>query len=91
MRIEVGTFSTNVYRKKTHTNQYLNFNSNHHLSQKVGTVSILMKRLELITNEDDKEKEENIVQEAFKACDYPDWTLKKKRRKTTRTMKYKNL
>ena len=78
---EDGTFSTNVYRKKTHTNQYLNFNSNHHLSQKVGTVSTLMKRLELITNEDDKENEENLVQGAFRACDYPEWTLKKKKKK----------
>ena len=31
---EGGTSSMNVYQKKTHTNQYLNFNSNHHLRQK---------------------------------------------------------
>ena len=76
-----GTFSTKVYRKKTHTNQYLNFNSNHHLGQKVGIVSTLMKRLELITHDDDKEKEKDLVAEAFRACDYPEWTLKEKKKK----------
>ena len=64
-----GTFSTKVYRKKTHTNQYLNFNSNHHLGQKVGIVSMLMKRFESITNDDDKEKEKDLAVEAIRACD----------------------
>ena len=75
-----GTFSTKVYRKKTHTNQYLNFNSNHHLSQKVGIVSTLMKRRELITNVEDQEKEKNFVQDAFRACEYPEWTIKEKKK-----------
>ena len=43
---EDGTITSRVYRKKTHTNQFLNFQSNHHLKQKVGIVSTLMKRLE---------------------------------------------
>ena len=42
---EDGTITSRVYRKKTHTNQFLNFQSNHHLKQKVGIVSTLMKRL----------------------------------------------
>ena len=76
-----GTLTTNVYCKKTHTNQYLNFNYNHHLRQKVGIISTLMKRTELISNEEDKIKEIETVQEAFRTCDYPEWTLKKKRKK----------
>ena len=71
-----GSMSTRVYRKKTHTNQYLNFGSNHHLSQKVGIVSTLMKRLELISKEEDKETEINLLQNAFRACNYPEWSLK---------------
>ena len=91
VRIEAdGTFMTSVFRKKTHTNQYLNFNSNHHLSQKVGTVLTLMKRRELITNVDDKEKEKNIVQDAFRKCDYPEWTLKERKKDKKNLRKKEN-
>ena len=63
-----GNLSTRIYSKKTHTNQYLNFGSNHHLSQKVGIVSTLMKRLELVSKEEDKDAEISILQGAFRAC-----------------------
>ena len=35
---------------------------------------------ELITNVDGKEKEKNIVQDAFRKCDYPEWTLKERKK-----------
>ena len=74
---EDRTVSTKIYRKKTHTNQYLHFNSNHHTRQKVGIVSTLKKRLELITKEVDKQEEVIVIEEAFKACGYPEWLLQR--------------
>ena len=50
------TISTKVYSKKTHTNQYLHFNLNHHTRQKVVIVSTLKKRLELVAKEEDKKE-----------------------------------
>ena len=75
--VEGDTISSKVYRKKTHTDQYLNFNSNHHGRQKVGIVSTLMKRLELVSKDQDKEEEKQHVQKAFRSCGYPEWTLQK--------------
>ena len=54
--------------------------SNHHLSQKVGIVSTLMKRLELVSKGEDKDAEISILQDAFRACNYPDWSLKNRTR-----------
>ena len=78
---EDGTVSTKVYRKKTHTNQYLNFNSNHHARQKIGIVSTLMKRVELVSKDQDKENEKELVKDAFRSCGYPEWVVQKDTRK----------
>ena len=78
---EDGTLSTKIYRKKTHTDQYLHFNSNHHARQKIGIVSTLKKRMELITKEADKKDEEQHIERAFRNCGYPEWVVKRKQRK----------
>ena len=68
-----------VYHKPTHTDQYLNFNSNHHISQKLGLVSTLNYRIEnLITTEEDKLNEKTHVNDALKNCNYPEWALKER-------------
>ena len=41
-------------RKQTHTNQYLDFPSNHHARQKIGIISTLMKRVEIVSKKEDK-------------------------------------
>ena len=89
-REEDGSLTTSIYRKKTHTNQYLHYNSNHHARQKIGIVSTLKKRLELISKEEDKIKEEKIIENAFLACGYPEQIVKRKSNKSKEKEKEKD-
>ena len=67
-----GTLKTTVYRKKTHTDQYLNFNSHHPLHHKQGVVRTLIDRAEvLVSNNDDKAAEYQHVSKALQTCGYP--------------------
>lgn len=67
-----------IYRKATHTDQYLDFRSNHHIKQKIGIISTFRHRInKLVTNEEDKKEEEAHVINALKRCGHPDWLLKK--------------
>jgi hypothetical protein len=73
-----GQLTTSVYRKPTHTNQYLNWNSHHPLHQKVGTIRTLAHRASVISGDaQSKKSERTLLSEAFRDCDYPDWALKK--------------
>jgi len=70
-----------IYRKPTHTDQYLAFNSNHHISQKIGIVQTLRRRNErVVTREEDRNEEEKKIRMSLKRCGYPNWTLKKKQK-----------
>ncbi|XP_072014746.1 uncharacterized protein [Amphiura filiformis] len=62
VRKEDGTVKPLVYRKKTHTDQYLNFDSQHPFHQKIGVVRTLLDRIHPIVTEDkDKEEEESRI------------------------------
>lgn len=43
-RTEEGNIETKIFRKKTHTDRYLNFNSFHHKSQKISVIDSLVHR-----------------------------------------------
>ena len=65
-----------IYRKPTHTDQYLNFNSNHHISQKLGIIGTFENRINtLITTEEDKNQEKEYMKNAMKLNDYPERSL----------------
>ena len=77
-RRQAGSVKVKVYRNKTHTNQYLTFDSHHPLHQKLGVIRTLLNRYEeIVTEEDDKEEERNTIKKALETCGYPKWTMKK--------------
>ena len=75
------TTKKTIWRKATHTDQYLDFNSNHHIKQKIGILSSFEHRIDnLITTEEDKQKERTHVKKALKRCGHPNWTLNRKKK-----------
>ena len=76
------TTKKTIYRKATHTDQYLDFQSNHHIKQKIGIISSFEHRIDsLVTTEEDKQKERAHVKKALKRCGHPNWSLNRKKKK----------
>ena len=60
-----------VYRKKSHTDQYLNSSSHHPLNHKLAVIRTLLERCYSSVNEkDDRKKEEEHVAKALSKCGY---------------------
>ncbi len=73
-RNQDGSLDLSVYQKPTHTNQYLNFSSNHPLHQKLGVVCTLRHRWNtIVTKEQDRVTELDTLQKALSTCRYPKW------------------
>ena len=67
-----------VYRKKTHTDQYLNFTSHHPLHQKLEVIKTLLDRCNNIVSEpEDREKRVEHIAKALETCEYTSWTINK--------------
>ena len=71
-RLDNNKFETKVYRKPTHTNRYLDFNSNHPFCQKLSVGRSLFNRAnKLCSNVDDRNKELDIVKVVLNNNCYP--------------------
>ncbi|XP_072044704.1 uncharacterized protein [Amphiura filiformis] len=75
-REENGSVSFQIYRKPTHTNQYLNFASHHPLQHKLDVVRTLVDRASsIVTKEEDIDHELNSIHKSLAVCGYDKWTL----------------
>ena len=71
-----NTTKITIYRKATHTDQYLDWTSNHHLTQKTGIIQTFKRRAQkLVTDETDRETEIQHTKHALKFCGHPQWSL----------------
>ena len=71
-----NTFSTTVYRKPTHTDQYLHWDSNHHITAKQSVLNTLAHRAKVVSSSQDRlDKALQHIKTAHLACQFPNWTL----------------
>ena len=74
---EDGEIRTRVFRKETHTDQYLNFKSNHPLEHKRGVINTLMNRADIVVSDDQERKEEKEhIRSVLEVNGYPDWVFR---------------
>ena len=80
--INMRSLATKVYRKPTHTNQYLQWDSHHAISNKYSIISSLLHRAKNIcSNQQLLEEEQAQIHRALSTCKYPDWAINRMRLK----------
>ena len=82
-----GSLNVNVYRKPTHTDRYLDYNSHHDKQHKISTARTLLHREAHLPNTNEgKQQEKDRVFDALRSNGYPkiflDEVEKRRARKT---------
>ena len=73
-----GGLSITVYRKPTHTDQYLHWDSHHNLSAKFSVINTLSHRAKTVcSNPELLKKKKEHLRKALTQCKYPKWVLDK--------------
>ena len=68
--------STSVYRKPTHTDQYLHWDSNHHITAKQSVYNTLTHRAKTVSStHHNLDKELSHIKTALHHCQFPSWAL----------------
>ena len=71
-----GSLSISVYRKPTHTDQYLQWDSHHTLSAKFSVINTLSHRAKTVcSNPELLKQEKEHLRKALTQCKYPKWAL----------------
>ena len=77
-----NTLITTVYRKPTHTDQYLHWDSNHVIGAKYSVFNTLAHRAKVVShNQQSLHKELDHIRKALQACQFPTWTLNRLQQK----------
>ena len=78
-----GTLTTKVYRKPTHTDQYLQWDSNHNLASKYSVINTLTHRARTLCSTPESINQElEHLEKVCIGCKYPRWAIKKIPQKT---------
>ena len=86
-----GSLSITVYRKPTHTDQYLQWDSHHHLSAKFSVIQTLSHRASTVcSNPELLQKEKQHLRKALTKCNYPKWALDKVENRLNRSTRQVN-
>ena len=81
-----GTLSITVYRKPTHTDQYLQWDSHHHLSAKFSVIHYLSHRATTVCSKPELlQQEKDHLRKALTKCKYPKWALDKVEKRLNRS------
>ena len=71
-----GSLDISIYRKPTHTDQYLHFDSHHPVAHKLSVIRTLVHRADIaVTNTQEREKEVKHICTALGRCGYRKWAF----------------
>ena len=86
-----GTLTITVYRKPTHTDQYLQWDSHHHLSAKFSVIHTLSHGNSTVCSKPELLQQENDhLRKALTKCKYPKWALDKVEKRLNRSTRQVN-
>ena len=86
-----GTLSITVYRKPTYTDQYLQWDSHHHLSAKFSVIQTLSHRASTVCSKPELlQQEKDHLRKALTKCKYPKWALNKVEKRLNRSTRQVN-
>ena len=72
----INSIHTKVYRKPTHTDQYIQWDSKHFITAKNSVYNTLAHRAKVVSsNPEDLAKEIEHLRKALKACQFSNWVL----------------
>ena len=81
-----GSLSITVYRKPTHSDQYLQWDSQHHLSAKFSVIKTLSHRASTACSKPKLlQQEKDHLRKALTKCKYPKWALDKVEKRLNRS------